>query len=119
MMSSNPMLDVLMETAAMRRGILPIRPCTIDRDYGKDTAQMSPEDSRRARRKFRKAWRAAAKRSEAESMAAKGTGRYARRTLGLGAPAPSRAQKRARKIAVLNLMRGEASSAMGALMPTE
>lgn len=114
----DPLFEVLMETAAARRGILPIRPDSVVHDYRRDIANMSSAEGRAARRKFRKAWRTIAKRSSALSKSYGGWSTYAVRTLGLGNPQPGQKHCRNRKLAVLQLMRSEVQRAAEVLMHT-
>jgi len=78
-------------------GILPIEKTTLDMQRA--LKQLSPEEARQLKRKFRKLWRKAmkkevgsskGKRAEAKEQAAKSR-------LGVGKPVPSRAERNARK----------------------
>lgn len=78
-------------------GIIPIEKATLD--FQRALKQLSPEEARQLKRKFRKLWRKAmkkevgnpkGKRAEVKEQAAKQ--RY-----GVGKPVPSRAERNARK----------------------
>lgn len=114
---------ILLDAAVQRRGILPPRAgCTL-RDAARDMAGLSVEEQRRMKRKFRKAWRTAARR-ELAKVAGKApshqrsTQKHVREQIGLGAVEPTRANKRARKSAVVHLLRAEAAAAREALDPS-
>lgn len=113
---------ILLEAAVQRRGILPPRAGSGHRDAARDMASLPVEEQRRAKRKFRKAWRTAARNLLAEVKDKSRETRssvehHVRRHLGLGAVEPTRAQRRNRKTAVVHLLRAEAAAAQEALMP--
>lgn len=75
-------------------GIVPISSIDLRHDFNRYLASLPPEEARRMKRKFRKLWRAAAKKPPkfvSERHIAK---------LGLGAPEPTREEKLARKAEV-------------------
>lgn len=75
-------------------GIVPISSVDLRHDFNRYLATLSPEDARRMKRKFRKLWRAAAKKPPkfvSDRHIAK---------LGLGSPQPTREEKLARKAEV-------------------
>lgn len=85
----------LMETVFHEAGLVPIK--TIYHDYNRILADLPPEEARKSKRKFRKAWRKTAKRLIEKKI----TGRYIKQTLGIGAERPTRSQKNSRKTIVL------------------
>ena len=117
---ADPLFSVLLSTAYLSRGIIPIQRGTTENDVNRDMASMPPELQRTAKRKFRKAWRKAAKQQRA-ATADKGvftrssTERYLKVELGLGIPTPDRRHMRARKRAVMAMLREEARAACAEL----
>lgn len=85
----------LMETVFHEAGLAPIK--TIHHDYNRILADLPPEESRKAKRKFRKAWRKTAK----YLIEKKVTGRYIKQMLGICSDRPTRSQKNSRKTIVL------------------
>lgn len=77
---------------ALELGIVPLE--DVDVDIRTGLSQLSPEEARRMKRKFRKLWRRYAREEEGRSVYNK---KYARMRLGMGTRVPSRAQKKARK----------------------
>jgi hypothetical protein len=121
-LGDDPLFTVLLEAAVQRRGILPPRAGSVLRDAARDMADLTVEEQRRAKRKFRKAWRTAARR-ELAKVAGKSplhqssTQKHVHQNIGLGSQIPTRAQKRNRKHAVVHLLRSEASAALEAVTP--
>lgn len=116
----DPLYAVLLQAESLRRGIVPIPMGTSSDDMNRNMSGMSIEDQRTAKRKFRKAWRRAAKQSAAKvskrcGSAKAGTDRYLRNELGLGAVEPTRRHKRGRKFAVMSMIREEVRRAREAL----
>lgn len=95
MMKRDIVTMFLMETVFHEAGLAPIK--TIHHDYNRILADLSPEEARIAKRKFRKLWRRTAK----YLIEKKINGRYMKQTLGIGAERPTRSQKNTRKTIVL------------------
>lgn len=111
-----PLLSVLIDASYARHGILPFRAGRLEHDMGREHATMSPDEARASKRKFRKAWRKAAKvarRKAIEKPSMKShTERYVIDQMGLGNAGPDRKHKRARKYAVAMMVRDEARAAL-------
>lgn len=119
----DPLFVVLLEAEYLRRGIAPIRPGYTQADVSRDMSKMTPEEQRTAKRKFRKAWRSAAKASRNKvsgksSPTRASTERYLANELGLGQSEPSRRHKRSRKLAVAGMIREKVGAAREALRST-
>lgn len=120
---NDPLFAVLLDAEYLRRGIVPIRPRTAMGDISRDMSKMTLVEQRAAKRKFRKAWRSAAKASRAKdakksASTRASTDRYLTNELGLGHPDPSRRHKRNRKMAVAGMIREKVGAAREALRPT-
>lgn len=76
-------------------GIVPME--TPDMDMTRPLKDISPEEARVFKRKFRKVWRKLAKKQLAEKNAPKSLKDRTKKHLGIGSKSPSRAEKLARK----------------------
>lgn len=85
----------LMESVFHEAGLVPIK--TIHHDYNRILSDLSPDEARTARRKFRKMWR----RTASQLIKKKVASRYIKQTLGIGSERPTRSQKNTRKTIVL------------------
>lgn len=86
---------IMINTVMMEEGIVPILDPSLDMRRALST--LSPEDARKAKRKFRKMWRKALK-----QIVADGKSSYRNVTLGKGKKVPSKAERLQRKQVVLN-----------------
>lgn len=118
-LNKDPLFKILEATAIDRLGILAL-PRTVDHHDVNRTLDETPGvDARATKRKFRKAWRKAARRllaAAANKSRVSGVRRYVTGELGLGSPAPTRKHKLARKREVAAMVRAEATIARKALM---
>lgn len=96
---------IMIQTVMIEEGIVPILDPSLD--MRRALASLSPEDARKARRKFRKLWRKALKKEMADRKSA-----YSGITLGKGKKVPSKAERLRRKQAVLNKLWQECIHAM-------
>lgn len=117
----DPLYQILLKTRNEASGIVPISTGAEHHDVNRDVAHLSPEEQRVLKRKFRKAWRRAAKKElQQAGNSPKARAVVARRAsqeygLKTGQP-PNRKQKRNRKAAVNGMFQKEAWAARKALM---
>ena len=85
-------------------GILPIEKTTLDMQRA--LKQLSPEEARQLKRKFRKVWRKAMKKEvgNPQGKRAETKEQAAKQRLGVGKPVPSRTERNARKQLVFDLV---------------
>lgn len=115
------MYQILLAKRTESAGIFSIVPGKEHHDAARDMSSLPPQEQRRLKRKFRKAWRSAAKKSlqsAGNSKTARSTAvRHAERNLGLGSmKSPNKKQKYNRKLAVAAMLMHEAWAARNALL---
>ena len=96
---------IMINTVMMEEGIVPIFDPSLD--MRRALAALSPEEARKAKRKFRKLWRKALKKENADGKSV-----YKVAMLGKGKKVPSKAERLRRKQAVLNKLWEECIFAM-------
>lgn len=116
----DPLYQILLAKRMEAAGIVPINPGTEQHDVNRDLASLPPEEQRRIKRKFRKAWRTAAKknlqRAGNSKKAQVAAARRSESELGLKSTSPpNRKQKRNRKASVNTMFIREAWAARNAL----
>lgn len=89
---SDPLFKILLASSFHTLGIAPVN--TWGDDVNKVLSCLPPEEARRARRKFRKLWRAAVRHPP------KGVSRKFLSQLGYGTPKPNKSMRRYRKALV-------------------
>jgi len=117
---TDPLYNLLLEAEFARRGIVPLLRGSCMDDMNRNMEHLDPAAKRIAKRKFRKAWRSAAKKSRAKvsgkpAASRASTDRYISNELGMGTNCPGRKHKTARKLAVLGMVREGATAAMSTL----
>lgn len=97
----NPILkDLLIRQVAWEHGIVPLTRSEIDLDFNRILSTLSEEESRTARRKFRKLWR------KAQAEAFRANQWLVPENRGLR---PTRGEKRRRKVMVMTTLEAEAT----------
>lgn len=119
---ADPLFRILLSTAVAQSGLLETPPGKQMLDANRILLEsMTPAEARVAKRKFRKAWRSAAK-ARISAVAHCGPKRRAfvatsvERDVGLGVKQPSRNQKRGRKSTVYTALRTAALAARDKLL---
>lgn len=103
------LIDVLTAEEAYQLGIIPLKATNLKNSFKDLLASMSPEEARRARRKFRKLWRSLSRRaSDGPSNERMLVGADASHRVGLGAQLPTKSQTAARKVDVFLELRRRA-----------
>lgn len=85
----------LIHSVMFQMGILPME--KTDLDMRRALAQLSPEEARTLKRKFRKLWRKAMRANVGNGKTRVAKEQSAKATLGVGKHVPSRAERNARK----------------------